>query len=319
MWQFIRHIIQLCHKLREKFTHPTGFVRNKKIAVNVNSLIRILSSNSNFSYQIERTASRETVLNFFSHLHPENFGFNLIRIGNEFDGGYLVPDDLENIIYCLSPGVGDSIDFESTLLSNYGIKSELADPTIDKIDNLPIGIKHSQVGVGHCTEKGTLFNMKKKIREEFDLFSLEDFLTRKIPNDSGDLILQMDIENSEYLTLLSTKPEVLSRFRIMIIEFHSIPDIFHKKYYSEVVEPLFSKLNEMFYVSHLHANNVAEPVKILNFCIPHSLEVTFHNRDRVIDSKVERYEDIHHILDSPSDPKKPEVYLDKKLFDLGFK
>ena len=41
--------------------------------------------------------------------------FNLLRIGGDSDGGYLLPDDLENISSCFSPGVSDIFDFEFTL------------------------------------------------------------------------------------------------------------------------------------------------------------------------------------------------------------
>ena len=36
----------------------------------------------------------------------------LIRIGSPADGGYLIPDDLEGIRFCFSPGVAHSSAFE---------------------------------------------------------------------------------------------------------------------------------------------------------------------------------------------------------------
>ena len=51
-------------------------------------------------------------------------GHNLIRIGNQSgDGGYLVPDLINDIDYCFSPGTGSQTGFEDELLCKYNIKS----------------------------------------------------------------------------------------------------------------------------------------------------------------------------------------------------
>ena len=39
----------------------------------------------------------------------------LIRVGGEGDGGYLVPNILKNISYCYSPGVSFTASFEKEL------------------------------------------------------------------------------------------------------------------------------------------------------------------------------------------------------------
>jgi hypothetical protein len=53
--------------------------------------------------------------NFTKKLFIYNAGYNLIRIGKKKDGGYLIPDILNKINYCFSPGVGLSTDFEDYL------------------------------------------------------------------------------------------------------------------------------------------------------------------------------------------------------------
>ncbi len=62
-------------------------------------------------------------------LRPLDCGKELIRIGGEGDGGYLVPNDLEGIEYCFSPGVSTTSDFENTL-ADLHIKSFLADYSV---------------------------------------------------------------------------------------------------------------------------------------------------------------------------------------------
>lgn len=64
-------------------------------------------------------------------LHPVTTQHDLIRIGKNSDGGYLVPNDLLNIAACFSPGVEQNSTFEIDLQNRYGINSHLADLSID--------------------------------------------------------------------------------------------------------------------------------------------------------------------------------------------
>ena len=290
-------------------------LRNKKIVLKVNNILRFISRNKGYSYQLQRTVSRERILGFFGGLLPENFGFELIRIGSDFDGGYLIPKDLEGVRKCISPGVGDSINLEKFLAAKYDIQSYLADPTVKIPQFLPPGLSFKQIGISYVSEVSQIIDMQSGERQEFDSVTLEEFVNDYTLQDEGELMLQMDIENSEYLALLAAGPNFLNRFRILIVEFHSIPNIFEEKYFTEIVKPLFNKLNKIFYVAHIHANNVAIPVKILNLEIPHAIEVTFHNRNRVNPTKKTFVTEIYNKLDKPCNPTKPEVHLDMKLFN----
>ena len=67
---------------------------------------------------------------FLDKIFIYDYGYNLIRIGSNSDGGYLVPNILDNISYCFSPGVGKLTKFEDHLLK-YKIKSFLADGQVN--------------------------------------------------------------------------------------------------------------------------------------------------------------------------------------------
>jgi len=45
-------------------------------------------------------------------LRPYTTDKELIRLGAEKDGGYLIPNDLAGIEACFSPGVGNEFNFE---------------------------------------------------------------------------------------------------------------------------------------------------------------------------------------------------------------
>ena len=291
-----------------------NFYKNRKIVLRINNLMRLFSKHKNYSFEIKRSITRQRVISFFDVLHPENYGFELIRIGNENDGGYLIPNDLVGVKKCISPGVGNSIKFEKNLVSNYGIQSFLADPTVNVLETLPKEIQFQKIAIGYSSEINQIMDMESGERRDYNSVTLEEFININTISGEADLLLQMDIENAEYLALLVSNPAILEKFRMMIIEFHSIPNIFEEKYFTEIVKPLFKKINQIFYVAHIHANNVANPVKILNFEIPHALEITFHNRNRIKDRHGTYINDIYNELDKPCDPLKSEIYLDKKLF-----
>lgn len=50
----------------------------------------------------------------------------------------------------------------------------------------------------------------------------------KYDHSNNDLMLQMDIEGSEYEVLLDLDDDLLRRFRIMVIEFHDLDELFNK-------------------------------------------------------------------------------------------
>ena len=70
----------------------------------------------------------ENAINYFK---PTLTNYKLIRIGENNDGGYLIPDILNEIKYCFSAGVGHTNKFESDL-KRYEIKSFLADYSVEK-------------------------------------------------------------------------------------------------------------------------------------------------------------------------------------------
>ena len=66
-----------------------------------------------------------------SHRFRENYvAVDLVRIGGDADGGYLIPDIFDGVEYCFSPGVADTADFEGELSRRYGIKSFMVDGSV---------------------------------------------------------------------------------------------------------------------------------------------------------------------------------------------
>jgi hypothetical protein len=124
------------------------------------------------------------VRRLIKRLHPATTDKKLIRIGEEGDGGYLVPDDLADVVACFSPGVGAVASFKAAIMTR-GIPCYLADASVagPPIPDLLVHFDKEFLGVVNDDATTTLDTWVK---------------TRAPP--TGDLILQMDkkVPNGRY-------------------------------------------------------------------------------------------------------------------------
>ena len=79
-------------------------------------------------------SNKKDIEDFIKKIFVHDLGYNLIRVGSNGDGGYLVPNILKQISYCFSPGVGGIVHFENDLQKR-GIKCFLADCTVQDPSN----------------------------------------------------------------------------------------------------------------------------------------------------------------------------------------
>ena len=85
-----------------------------------------LNAGISVAMQTDKTAVRELI----ALLHPLRTEHPLIRLGARGDGGYLIPDDLDGVAACFSPGVDNRATFETSLIER-GIPCYLADASVD--------------------------------------------------------------------------------------------------------------------------------------------------------------------------------------------
>ncbi len=122
-----------------------------------------------------------------------------------------------------------------------------------------------------------------------------------IPDYHDDLLLQMDIEGAEFEALFSASADLLSQFRIMIIEFHYLQELLNKPYFT-LVSRLFEKLLRTHSVVHIHPNNCCGSIRSRGLEIPRVAEFTFYRNDR-LKTKVYR-ESFPHPLDRDNTAKR---------------
>lgn len=228
-------------------------------------------------------------------LYPVKTKFNLIRVGGDNDGGYLLPNDLSGISLCFSPGVDVTASFEKDLLGR-GIKSHLADASVDAPpDGLEVA-SFTKKYLGGCNND-THMTLASWMYEQ------RAFM--------GDFILQMDIEGGEYTTLLCTPPDVLRKFRIIAVEIHNVQTWFDPLAWP-VVKTFFEKLLEDFRVVHNHPNNNCPFIEVDGILMPTVFELTLLRKDRTI--ALDYCDEFPHPLDMPNVLDKPDRPLPKDMY-----
>ena len=244
-------------------------------------------------YSIVKVSPDVQILNLLNRLKPVQV--DLIRVGGDGDGGYLIPDDINGIERCFSPGTSDIANFESEMLER-NIPCYLADGSVDKPP-----ISHPK-----------LFFEKKFVGtvESEDTLDFQKWIESN-SNSGEDLILQMNIEGSEYACILGCDVKVLNQFRVIVVEFHFLEKIFDQKIFP-IFRDTFLKLLDNYHVVHIHPNNSGGLMRVRGIEIPRTMEFTFLRKDRV--AEVKHAARFPHPLDRKSVLTKPDFPLPRSWY-----
>lgn len=234
---------------------------------------------------------------------------DLIRIGKDNDGGYLLSQsDLEKTDVLISFGISDDWSFEEEFLIKKKVEIFSYDASINKkfflkqiiqslnrIDNYKILFHWIKT-----LYKYTKFFSKKKVHHfekyvglDTDNYSHCTFLETLNKTNSENIFFKIDIEGSEYRFL---EDLIKSQERIcgLVIEFHDCDINLDKiKYFLK---------NFKLKLIHVHANNYS-PVNSQNG-LPLVLELTFSKYSEKFNSYC-----LPHPKDMPNDKNKPEIEL----------
>ena len=247
-----------------------------------------------FNMYVEKKTNKKDVSKVLKKLLPYQIEHDLIRLGEDNDGGYLIPNDLKNIAKNYSAGVGKLSKFEIDLKEKFLIDSNMLDfNDIDK-NILPSGSKFlkKKIGIGTSKEEININNWLK--------------------DETGEIILKMDIEGDEYLTLASLSEENLQKIRIFVLEIHDLRNL-RNHFFFKTFEKIITKLYDTFYVCHLHINNVSKVKNIRGYKVPDMVEITLIRKDRVKNFTRE-FSKIPHKLDQKTVLNKNEIFIDQKWY-----
>lgn len=235
---------------------------------------------------------------FIGRLRPLQPDVELIRLGPQGDGGYLVPDDLEGIAACFSPGVGTLSGFEKQCAER-GMKVFLADGTVDAPAEVHGQFSFVRKNIGLLTAG--------------DQMTMDDWVRSELPGSAtADLLLQMDIEGSEYEALMAMSAELQHRFRVLVIEFHMLDSLRIDPFFC-LASRVFDKLLQTHECVHVHPNNCCPAVRYQRLEIAPITEFTFLRRDRISED-VEFATVFPHPLDCDNTPH-PSLPLPKCWYE----
>lgn len=227
-----------------------------------------------------------------------------VRIGNRFDGGYVVPLQAltkSNGLY--SYGVGNDISFEKEYVDLMERDAYCFDHTIENFTVEPSYQSRLQY------LKEGISGVKTDTCNNF----LEHYKERQT---QGKVLLKADVEGAEYEFLLNTDIAELSKITTgLVIEFHYLPDPKHREEFFECI----GRLNQYFLLCHVHGNNYAgnftysEKIPNSNYfrqwSIPQVIELSFINKELV--PYIKRDTRIYpcSFLDRGNDLSKPDCDL----------
>jgi hypothetical protein len=189
---------------------------------------------------------------------------DMIRVGRDYDGGYLVPNDLAVINSVISAGIADDVSFDN-FFAKRGVNVYQYDPTIEIVPP-------SEYSDHFFFERKAFGLYLGKMGVNFD----EAIKNNNLNDQDGKVLAKFDVEGGEYSAILSSSDSSISKFRCLVGEFHEINSIDNPDVYHTIISTL-EKLNKNFFISHIHVNSDSNVKLIHGIPIPSLLEITYLN------------------------------------------
>lgn len=248
-----------------------------------------------------RPVAPEALDELLERLHPVVHASGLRRIGPVGDGGYLLPDDLDGVVACFSPGVGELSGFEMDCVE-LGMRAHLADASVDapqfddeRLDFIPRFVRAIP---------------------DAESVTLDDWVATAEPIETDDLLLQIDIEGDEWGVFLGAPASVLRRFRIIVAEFHDLQRLLYAESFP-LVALAFDRLLASHTCVHIHPNNACPTVTVGGSTLPKVAEFTFVRNDRIDRTRLIHATQFPHPLDSDNYPSVETLPLPRSMYRSG--
>ena len=223
--------------------------------------IELIKENEICIYQHNMIYKKSLKFNLNELIKPMKIlGKNKIRLGNKYDGGYILLDDFENIKIAYSLGISNDVSFDKEL-ADKNIDIYMYDHTIEKLPYNNTRFHWKKIGLIGGT------NIKKDNMESLDLIIMENGHSTE-----QNMILKIDIEYYEWQVFESLPINILNQFKYIVAEFH-FRDSKDINYYS-----ILKKIENTHQIFHIHCNNLGDIIDIKGYKICSSLEISYINK-----------------------------------------
>ena len=224
-----------------------------------------------------------TVLTCYKAQHSK------IRMGRDYDGGYIICD-IPNINYdCfLAGGIETDLSFEEDFCKMYKNTHCYAyDGTITEINTNEPNIEFIRKNIGD--------------KNNYNETNLHDVINR-----NNNIMVKMDIEGGEIPWLYSLTDEHMNKFVQIVMEFHN-------PFSSSELE-VFNKINRTHLLVHFHANNCCGVRNINGINVPNIFECTYIHKKYLTMPYELNSDIIPSSLDMKNVLNKDEIIINYKPF-----
>ncbi|MCO7189413.1 MULTISPECIES: FkbM family methyltransferase [unclassified Pseudoalteromonas] len=252
---------------------------------------------------------------------------DLIRMGNHFDGGYIVPKShIEETDVLLSLGINDDWRFDKefqalnpdcrvvgvdyTVGLGFIVRKTLQNSLKSLINTLLFRHDKRQkywTRLLNCVFFYSFFRGKNchlqrrvsKASDQLDI-SLDELINQHCGAKDDIIFLKMDIEGAEY-QVIDDLCKHADRINVVAAEFH------HLDTQTADFNHFIELIKAHFHVVHIHGNNYGKYADSIDF--PETVEITFINKALAPDATVSQLSYPVEGLDFPNNPKKPDYSL----------
>jgi hypothetical protein len=214
--------------------------------------------------------------------------FTKIRLGKDYDGGYIIAE-IPNVRYTtlLAGGISDDISFEENFINKYqNTKTFAFDGTIKNLPKKNDNIVFIKKNIG--------FDNNERCTNIHDIIDVNE-----------SIFVKMDIEGAEIPWIKSLSDEQMNKFEQIVMEFH-FP-------FSNNEIDVFNKINKNHYLIHFHGNNCCGVRKHKDVVIPNVFECTYLHKKYFTDIPQLNTDLIPSNLDMKNTPRK-EIYINYPPF-----
>ena len=241
----------------------------------------------------QHSVQQQEVLSLLALIRPLTMATGTkIRVGNAYDGGYVLPDRALACDAVLSIGVGHDVSFDLAFADGGAIVVQF-DHTVDALPAVHANFRFHKLGWGAET-KGDLLSFP-------DIRSAFGAVLARRP------MLKFDVEGAEYDALAAMTSDDLADFEVITCELHDFARLGERDIF-ERIKATLENLTCRHAPVHLHANNYRGLALIAGVPVPEVLELTLLRRD--LDQFPEVSDDpMPGPLDRPNNPFVPDICL----------